>query len=154
MDGLRGLFRSRALILLSVGSTFRSMTQTALLTFLPVYLAHDMGYSPFWVGACLFALQAAGFAAAPVAGHLSDRVGRKNIAISSMACTAVVLVAMALAGGSPLFVGLVAALGFSLYALRPVVQAWMLETTPRNMGGSSIGVLFGAPAPSWWPTCS
>jgi MFS family permease len=122
------------------------MTQTALLTFLPVYLAHDMGYSPFWVGACLFALQAAGFAAAPVAGHLSDKVGRKNIAMSSMACTAVVLVAMALSGGSPLFVALVAVLGFFLYALRPVVQAWMLETTPRNMGGSSIGILFGAQA--------
>jgi predicted MFS family arabinose efflux permease len=146
LDGLRGLFRSRALVLLSVGSTFRSMTQTALLTFLPVYLAHDMGYSPFWVGACLFALQAAGFAAAPVAGHLSDKLGRKNIAMSSMACTAVVLVAMALAGGSPLFVALVAVLGFFLYALRPVVQAWMLETTPRNMGGSSIGILFGAQA--------
>lgn len=146
MAGVRGLFRSRALILLSTGSTFRSMTQTALLTFLPVYLAHDMGYSPFRVGACLFALQAAGFAAAPVAGHLSDRMGRKNIALTSMATTAVVLVAMALSGGSPLFVALVAVLGFFLYALRPVIQAWMLETTPGNMGGSSIGILFGAQA--------
>lgn len=146
MDGLRELLANRALILLSIGSIFRSMTQTGLLTFLPVYLAHDMGYSPFWVGACLFALQAAGFAAAPVAGHLSDRVGRKNIAISSMACTALVLFAMAVSGGSALFVGLVAVLGFFLYALRPVVQAWMLETTPRNMGGSSIGILFGAQA--------
>jgi MFS family permease len=146
MAGLRDLFRSRALILLSTGSTFRSMTQTALLTFLPVYLAHDMGYSPLWVGACLFALQAAGFAAAPIAGHLSDRMGRKNIAISSMATTAIVLVAMALSGGSPLFVALVAVLGFFLYALRPVIQAWMLETTPKNMGGSSIGILFGAQA--------
>jgi MFS transporter, FSR family, fosmidomycin resistance protein len=144
--GLRDLFRSRALILLSTGSTFRSMTQTALLTFLPVYLAHDMGYSPVWVGACLFALQAAGFAAAPIAGHLSDRMGRKNIALSSMATTALVLVAMALSGGSPLFVALVAVLGFFLYALRPVIQAWMLETTPKNMGGSSIGILFGAQA--------
>jgi len=146
MAGLRDLFRSRSLILLSTGSTFRSMTQTALLTFLPVYLAHDMGYSPVWVGACLFALQAAGFAAAPIAGHLSDRMGRKNIAISSMASTALVLVAMALSGGSPLFVALVAVLGFFLYALRPVIQAWMLETTPKNMGGSSIGILFGAQA--------
>ena len=146
MAGLRGLFRSRSLILLSTGSTFRSMTQTALLTFLPVYLAHDMGYSPFAVGACLFALQAAGFAAAPIAGHLSDRMGRKNIAITSMASTAVVLVAMALSGGSPLFVALVAVLGFFLYALRPVIQAWMLESTPKNMGGSSIGILFGAQA--------
>ena len=67
------------------------MTQSALLTFLPVYLARDMGYSPFLVGACMFALQAAGFAAAPVAGHLSDRMGRRSIVMGSMATTAVVL---------------------------------------------------------------
>ena len=145
-DGLRQLFRNRALILLSTGSTFRSMTQSALLTFLPVYLAHDMGYSPFVVGACLFALQAAGFAAAPIAGHLSDRMGRRSVVMGSMATTAVVLLAMAFSGGSALFVALVAVLGFFLYAIRPVIQAWLLEATPKNMGGSSIGILFGAQA--------
>lgn len=144
--GVRQLFRNRALILLSTGSTFRSMTQTALLTFLPVYLAHEMGYSPFIVGACLFALQAAGFAAAPIAGHLSDRMGRRSIVMGSMATTAVVLLAMAVSGGSVLFVVLVAVLGFFLYAIRPVIQAWMLEATPKNLGGSSIGILFGAQA--------
>ena len=143
---MRQLFRNRALILLSTGSTFRSMTQSALLTFLPVYLAHDMGYSPFVVGACLFALQAAGFAAAPIAGHLSDRMGRRSIVMGSMATTAVVLLAMAFSGGSALFVALVAVLGFFLYAIRPVIQAWLLEATPKNMGGSSIGILFGAQA--------
>jgi len=146
LGGLRLLFRNRALVLLCTGSSFRTMTQTALLTFLPVFLANSMGYSPLWVGACLFALQAAGFAAAPVAGHLSDRMGRKHILMGSMFMSAVVLALMALAGGSPLFIGLVAVLGFFLYATRPVIQAWLLETTPKNMGGSSIGVLFGAQA--------
>jgi MFS transporter, FSR family, fosmidomycin resistance protein len=144
--GVRQLLGNRALILLSTGSTFRAMTQAALLTFLPVYLANQMGYSPIWVGACLFALQAAGFAAAPVAGHLSDRLGRRSIVMGSMATTAVVLIAMAVAAGSVVFVALIAVLGFFLYAIRPVIQAWMLEAAPKNMGGSSIGILFGAQA--------
>ena len=146
LAGLKILLRNRALILLSVGSSFRTMTQSALLTFLPVYLARDMGYSPVWVGACLFALQASGFAAAPVAGHLSDRMGRKQILMGSMLTSAAVLVMMAFAGGSPVFIFLIAVLGFFLYATRPVIQAWMLDVTPKNMGGSSIGVLFGAQA--------
>jgi len=144
--GLRELFRNRGLVVLACSSAFRSMTQNALLTFLPVYLAYELGYSPFWVGACMFALQAAGFAAAPVAGHLSDRMGRRSVMMTSMAMTAVVLVFMALAGKSAAFVFFVTALGFFLYAIRPVLQAWLLETTPRNMGGTSIGVLFGAQA--------
>jgi MFS family permease len=146
LQGLKLLLRNRALVLLSTGSSFRTMTQAALLTFLPLFLANEMGYSPVWIGACLFALQAAGFAAAPVAGHLSDRMGRKSILMGSMLASALVLALMAFAGGSPLFIGLVAALGFFLYATRPVIQAWLLETTPKNMGGSSIGVLFGAQA--------
>jgi FSR family fosmidomycin resistance protein-like MFS transporter len=146
LAGLGPLFRNRSVLLLSTGSAFRSMTQSALLTFLPVYLAHEMGYSPALVGGCLFALQAAGFAAAPVAGHLSDRMGRKQILMASMASSAVVLTAMALAGGSPVFIALIAVLGFFLYATRPVIQAWLLETAPKNMGGSTIGVLFGAQA--------
>ena len=146
LQGLKTLFANRSLILLSTGSSFRTMTQAALLTFLPVYLANVMGYSPAVVGACLFGLQAAGFAAAPVAGHLSDRMGRKNILMSSMISSAVVLVLMAVMGGSPAFIALIAVLGFFLYATRPVIQAWLLDSTPKNMGGSSIGVLFGAQA--------
>ncbi len=146
VQGLKKLFANRSLILLSTGSSFRTMTQAALLTFLPVYLANEMGYSPAIVGACLFGLQAAGFAAAPIAGHLSDRMGRKNILLSAMLSSGVVLVLMALTGGSPLFIGLIAVLGFFLYATRPVIQAWILDSTPKNLGGSSIGVLFGAQA--------
>ena len=61
-----------------------------------------------------------------------------------MAMTALVLLAMALAGRTPAFVALIAVLGFFLYAIRPVIQAWIIESTPKNMGGSSIGILFGA----------
>jgi FSR family fosmidomycin resistance protein-like MFS transporter len=143
VTGLRQLFRNRSLVVLSTSGAFRSMTQNALLTFLPLFLAREMGYSMFLIGVSMFALQAAGFAAAPVAGHLSDRLGRRSVVMTSMAMTAAVLLFMALAGKSQAFVALIAVLGFFLYALRPVLQAWLLETTPTNMGGSSIGILFG-----------
>jgi MFS family permease len=142
--GVPALLRNRSLILLTASSAFRSMTQNALLTFLPVYLAYEMHYPPLWVGAGMFALQAAGFAATPIAGHLSDRMGRRSIMMTSMAMSAVVLAFMAFAGKSPAFIAFIAVLGFFLYAIRPVLQAWLLESTPKNMGGTSIGILFGA----------
>jgi len=146
LAGARALFRNRNLVLLSTSSAFRSMTQNALLTFLPVYLAYEMGYSPFAVGAGMFALQAAGFAASPIAGHLSDRMGRRSVMMTTMGMTAVVLLAMAFAGRSFGFVVLIAVLGFFLYAIRPVLQAWLLDVTPKKMGGTSIGVLFATQA--------
>ncbi|MBC8022629.1 MAG: MFS transporter [Burkholderiales bacterium] len=144
--GVPALFRNRSLVLLTASSAFRSMTQNSLLTFLPIYLAYEMGYSPFWVGAGMFALQAAGFAATPIAGHLSDRMGRRRIMMTSMFMTGVVLALMTFAGRSHAFIVFIAVLGFFLYAIRPVMQAWLLETTPRDMGGTSIGILFGAQA--------
>lgn len=144
--GVRELFKNRTLMLLATSSAFRSMTQNALLTFLPVYLAYEAGYSPLWVGACMFVLQAAGFTASPIAGHLSDKMGRRRIVMASMAMTAVVLAFMAFAGRSQAFIFFIAVLGFFLYAIRPVLQAWLLESTPKKMGGTSVGFLFGMQA--------
>jgi len=79
-----------------------------------------------------------------VAGRLADTMGRRRIMITSMLMTAVVLVFMVFAGKSRAFIAFIAVLGFFLYAIRPVLQAWLLESTPRNMGGTSIGILFGA----------
>ena len=144
--GLKELLKNRNLIYLSMSSAFRAMTQNALLTFLPVFLAYEMNYNPFLVGLCMFAMQAAGFAASPISGHLSDKMGRRQIIMVSMSMTALVLLFMAFAGRSTAFVFFIAVLGFFLYAIRPVLQAWLLESTPKNMGGTSIGILFAVQA--------
>lgn len=140
------LLKNRVLMLVCVSSAFRTMTQTGLLTFLPVYLAYEMGYSPFLVGVCLTVLQVAGFVASPIAGHLSDKMGRKRIVISSAILTGIMIVAMALAGKSLLFVVFIALVGFFLYAMRPVLQAWAVESTPKHLAGSGVGLQFGITA--------
>jgi len=143
LKDVMSLLRNRALMLVSIGSAFRTMTQTGLLTFLPVYLAYELDYSPFVVGVCMSAMQVAGFAASPIGGHLSDKMGRKRIVMSSMVLTCVMIVFMALAGKSVTFVLFIALVGFFLYAMRPVLQAWAVEATPRELAGSGVGLQFG-----------
>jgi MFS family permease len=145
-EGVRILFANRTVLMLSLGSAVRAMTAMTLLTFLPIFLSTELGYPPAWVGGSLFALQAAGFAAAPVSGHLSDRMGRRSVIMTSMVMSGVVLLFMAFAGRSPAFVLFVAFLGFFLFAIRAVLQAWLLDATPRHLGGTSVGIMFGAQA--------
>ena len=137
------LLGNRALMLVSVGSAFRTMTQTGLLTFLPVYLAYELDYSPFTVGVCMAVMQVAGFAASPVGGHLSDKMGRKRIVMASMVMSCVMIAFMAAAGKSFAFVLFIALVGFFLYAMRPVLQAWAVEATPKELAGSGVGLQFG-----------
>jgi sugar phosphate permease len=137
------LLKNRELMLVAISSAFRTMTQTGLLTFLPVYLAYELNYSPFVVGVCLAMMQVAGFAASPIGGHLSDKMGRKRIVMASMTLTGVMIVFMALAGKSLAFVLFISLIGFFLYAMRPVLQAWAVEATPRDLAGSGVGLQFG-----------
>ena len=72
MRGFAGLLQNEPLMIVSVSADYRTLTQSGLLTFLPVYLAYELDYSPFAVGISMTVLQIAGFIAAPFAGHLSD----------------------------------------------------------------------------------
>ena len=140
------LLRNKGLMMVSISAMFRTLTQVGLLTFLPLYLAYEMGYNPFIVGVCMAVLQIAGFAASPIAGHLSDKWGRRRVVMSSMLLTGVTIAGMVLAGNSVWFVVFVALVGSFLYAMRSVLQAWAIECTPRHLAGTGVGLQFGITA--------
>ncbi len=136
------LLHNRGLMLISGSGMFRVAAQSGLLTFLPVYLAYELGYSPWAVGVAMTLLQITGFIASPIGGHVSDKIGRKKVVVASMAGTAFVILGIVFAGKSPLFILLVALLGFFLYATRAVLQAWTLEETPPHLAATGIGFVF------------
>lgn len=143
---VKPVFSDRALLLIAACSFFRTGAQSALMTFLPLYLANKMGYPPAAVGFALFIMQAVAFTSAPLAGYLSDRMGRKSVMSGAMVMTALVMFAIAIAGQSTWVIFLVAILGFFMYATRPVVQAWSLEAAPAALGGTVVGMMFGIQA--------
>jgi sugar phosphate permease len=142
LSDLMSLVRNRALMLICVSAGFRTLTQTGLLVFLPVYLAYEQGYSPIAVGVCMTVLQVAGLIAGPIAGHLSDKIGRQKVVLSSMLLTGATIIGMVFAGQSLAFIVFVALVGFFLYAMRPVMQAWAVENTPKRLAGTGVGLQF------------
>ena len=137
------LLKNKALMLVSASAAFRTLTQAGLLTFLPVYLAYELGYSPLVVGVCMTVIQVAGFVAGPIGGHLSDTMGRRRVVMSSMLLTGVMVIGMVAVGRSPLFIVFIALTGFFLYAMRAVLQAWAIESAPKNLAGTAVGLQFG-----------
>ena len=156
--GLRRLVTNRAVLAMCLMSGFRNMAQAGLLVFLPLYLLNELALPPAQAGLALFAFQFCGLLAAPVAGYLSDRIGRRPVVLSGLSLSTVILAALTWVESSLVYVAGISFLGFALFAIRPVVHSWLMDITPDDMGGSATSLMFGvqsllamiAPAVGGW----
>lgn len=141
--GVTALARDRAVIGLCAMAGFRSMSQSGLLVFLPLYLADVLKVSPVVLGLALMSMQIGGMIAGPVAGVLSDRMGRQPVTLVCLTASTLIIAGLTLVDGIWLFVGVVSLLGLALFAVRPVIHSWALDLAPESMSGSVVSLLFG-----------
>ncbi len=140
---VKTMAQNKSILLLCTLSGMRSMTQSGLFTFLPIYLAHELKYSPVLVGTYITVIRAAGIFALPISGVLSDKKGRRPILTAGLLTTSLLLVALVILRLNFLFIGVLASLGFFLFSLSPVMLAWMMDLAPKNVGGTTVSALFG-----------
>ena len=143
LHGMGTLLKDRAVWALCSMAAFRTAAQGGLLAFLPLYLAHDMQVNPFWMGFAMMVLQAGGAAASPVAGLLSDRMGRRPVVLAGLWATTVIIFALTFVTNAPLYIAGISMLGFFMYAVRPVIHSWMMDMSPPELGASITSLVFG-----------
>ncbi|HEX2257062.1 MAG TPA: MFS transporter, partial [Afifellaceae bacterium] len=143
-DGLKTLLRDSAALALALTAGLRSMGQAGLLMFLPLYLANDLQVSPVVLGAALMALQLGGMVAGPIAGVVSDRIGRRPVVMAGLTLTPIVIVAITFIGDPLVFIAGISVLGFALFAVRPVIHSWMMDLVPPHLAASGTSLMFGA----------
>lgn len=146
LAGMARALKARAMWSLCLMAGFRTMMQSGLLAFLPLYLSDSLKMSPFMMGLTLMMLQVGGMIAAPIAGTLSDRIGRRPIVLAGMSSTTVLVVGMTFLGSGPLYVFGVAVLGFVMYAMRPVIHSWLMDRSPPELAASMTSAMFGVQA--------
>jgi MFS family permease len=144
LSGVVSMGRNPHLLLLVCVAGMRSMTQSGLNTFLPLYLTHELGLSSALVGLYISVAHTAGMISTPLAGVISDRSGRKPVLSTGLISTSIVLLVLAYFRVNWLFIAVLALLGFFLYAIRPVIWAWVLDLGPKDMGGTTVSVFSGA----------
>ncbi|NQW00445.1 MAG: MFS transporter [Rhodospirillales bacterium] len=144
--GIKKMVRNKAVLGVAGMAGLRSMTQNGLLVFLPLYLANFLHAGPFLLGLGMMAMQVSGLIAAPIAGVFSDRLGRRIIVLLGMGGTTIVTFAMPMIDHIYLFIATAGLLGFVLFAVRPVIHSWMMDLTPKQLGGSATSLLFGVQA--------
>jgi MFS transporter, FSR family, fosmidomycin resistance protein len=143
-SGMKKMAQNPSILLLVLIAGMRSMTQQGLHTFLPIYLTHDLGLSSALAGLYLSVTQTAGMIGTPIAGSISDRSGRKRVLTAGLFSTSIVLFVLAYFRMTWLFITGLAFLGFFLYAVRPVIWAWVLDLSPKELGGSMVSFFSGS----------
>ncbi len=146
MNGVLAMIRDKAVVGLCVMAGFRSMAQSGLKLYLPFYIVDVLGLPYAYAGIGMTALLLGGMVASPIAGAYSDRIGRRAIISIALGASTVVIVALTFVGNATAYVVGISLLGFSMFAIRPVIQGWMMDLVPRRMAGSAISLMFSVQA--------
>jgi len=111
-DGLLLLVRRRAVLGLSMMAALRTMAQTGLLMFLPLFLSDVLDVNPLGMGTAGRGMHLGGVIVSPIAGARSDRVGRRPVVMAGLAATTVLIVGLTFVTNLTVCVVAVSVLGF------------------------------------------
>ena len=141
MTMTKALLRSPMLWGLTVVRGLRSMALVALVTLLPLYLANDLELGPFDRGFHIGMLIAVGLVAKPVAGWVSDKVGRKQVLVPGLVWSCgFALLMVAFDDGVALTVT-IALLGLFLYPDQPILTAAYFDVVGLEVATTGLGVV-------------
>ena len=141
VNATRRLLRNPALWGLTVVRGFWAMALVALVTILPLYLGNDLQMGTAGRGFHVGLLIAVGLFAKPVAGLLSDRLGRKNVLVPGLLWSCLVALALTIFDtGMPLTI-LIALLGLFLYPDQPILTAAVFAVVGGEVASTGLGIV-------------
>ena len=141
---LVALLKKRALFMLVLVTALRSMGQSAIIIFLPVYLREDLEFSAARVAVYLSVAQVVGIGAQPLMGFLSDTFGRKPVLVPSMTALGLLFFALAYADEGAQLVLTIVALGAFLYSLHTIFIAAAMDVSRGEVQSTVVSLIYSA----------
>lgn len=130
-----------AFIFLSVGGF--SMSQTAVGTFLPIYLRNELNYAPLAAGAYLFLGQVAGIVSSPILGYLSDRFGRRAVLVPSLVLLSAGVFTLSVAPEGFALIASVVWIGVFMFPLMSLFLATAMDRVGAAVQATTVSLVFG-----------
>lgn len=137
-----GILRNRQFVLATAVSVSLTMARMVLFTFLPLYLAFELGLNSARQGLYMGVLTISGALLAPAAGELADRLGVGTVLTVAIVFATLVVLTIPFAEAGLLLVVTIALLGGAIFSTRSLILVYIISVTPPEIGGSSIGTIF------------
>jgi MFS transporter, FSR family, fosmidomycin resistance protein len=138
----RDVVRNRDVLVMFFVSVFRTLGQSGLTVFLPLYMTLHLKLPVATMGFYISTLFFFAGISPSFSGWVSDRIGRLRLIVIGSALAALSVAALPhLSPGIPLGIGC-AMVGGLLWALRPVIFAAAMEIAPPELAGTTVGILY------------
>lgn len=138
----KDVVKNRDVLVMFFVSVFRTLGQSGLTVFLPLYMTLQLKLPVAAMGFYVSTLFFFAGVSPTFSGWLSDRIGRVRLIVIGSALAALSVMALPhLAPGIPLGIGC-ALVGGLLWALRPVIFAAAMEVAPPDLAGTTVGFLY------------
>lgn len=144
MKSLGAMLHNKALLLLVVVTAMRSMGQSSITIFLPVYLREDLAYSATTVGIFLSMAQLVGVVSQPAMGYMSDRFGHKRVLVPAMLSLGLLFLALAFAEGRLELALAILGLGAFLYSLHSIFISAAIGVAGESAQATTVSLMYGA----------
>ncbi len=141
---LVSLLSDRAILLLVLVTAIRSASETAVASFLPVYLREDLEFSEVRVAIYLSLAQLAGLGVQPAMGVISDRLGRMAVLVPGVAASAVLSFALAFADTPVTLAIIVVGLGAFRFSLHHIFIAAAMDASRGYIQSTVASLVYGA----------
>ncbi len=134
------LLGNGSFVAISAARGFLTMGRVVILTFLPIYLVEDLGFSAEALGVYIMLLHVVGIFSQTPLGYLSDRYGRKPVLVPSMIALGVLYLLLAVAPPVVALTLVITAMGTFFYTLMNVLTAVISDVAGANVQASSQGL--------------
>lgn len=135
--GVKGLLSRPSIFLVMLASSFVGMARLSIVTFLPLYLTEELGYSSFWLGFHWALLYAMGMFSQPLMGIISDRLSRKAVLLPSFFTLGLLYLVLPLAGNPVVLALVIAAMGLFFYGTGNIATAAVLDVASDQVQGTT-----------------
>jgi MFS family permease len=146
VSGYVQLLTNKPAMMVCLVSALRTMAQNGLMVFVPFYLLDNLAVSAALTGTAMLLMQVTGGVATPVGGYTADRFGPRPVLFVCITFTSVAIVAATLVTDPTSYIVCIALIGFVLFAIRPVLQRWIVDLVPNEFRGSATSVMFSMQA--------
>ena len=144
LEAVRVFLGNRRLQILLVLVSGFSISQGSLMTFLPIYLREDVGYSSFQTGLYLALAQGMGIISQPALGYLSDRYGRRAVLLPCVTVLGLMVLALSVAPHGFTLVLTIVGVGAFAFPLLAIFLAAASDIAGEHLQATTVALVFAA----------